>query len=118
LAHMFLELLCVCLDLLSMYATVLSRPPAAAEMNKSIDVKELRIYGLLTDLVRFAFYSYDPTNNRFCYDETIFVNNKRIDASSDMMDGPYFSPMPLCLEKLTFSLKSPIRSSALFCQHI
>jgi len=60
-------------------------------MNKSIGFDGLRIYGLLTDLVQFIFYSYDPIINQFCFDETIIINNKRIDAFSDMMDGPYFS---------------------------
>ncbi|KAF8230837.1 hypothetical protein L208DRAFT_1399821 [Tricholoma matsutake] len=68
LAQMFLELL------------------SAAEMNKSINFKGLRIYGLLTDLVQFKFYSYDPATNQFCFDETIIINNKRTDAFSDMMD--------------------------------
>jgi len=60
-------------------------------MNKSIDFKGLRIYGLLT-LIQFKFYSYDPIINQFCFDEKIIINNKRTDAFSDMMDGPYFSP--------------------------
>ncbi|KIM82590.1 hypothetical protein PILCRDRAFT_70552 [Piloderma croceum F 1598] len=64
LAQMFLELL------------------SAAEINKS----GLRIYGLLTDLIQFKFYSYDPTPNQFCFDETIIINNRRTDAYSDMMD--------------------------------
>lgn len=85
-------------------------------MNKSINFKGLRIYGLLTDLIQFKFYSYDPTTNQFCFDETIIINNKRIDASSDMMDGPYFSLRLLlrvdCLPQF------PIRSSVLFYRHI
>ncbi|KIM71992.1 hypothetical protein PILCRDRAFT_16541 [Piloderma croceum F 1598] len=55
-------------------------------MNKSINFKGLRVYGLLTDLTRFKFYSYDPTINQFCFDEIIIINVKRTDASSDMVD--------------------------------
>ena len=53
---------------------------AAAEVNKSIDFAGLRIYGLLTDLVQFKFYSYEPTTCQFCFDEIIYVNVKRTDA--------------------------------------
>src|SRR5882762_4823515 len=95
--------------------SVLSRPPATTEMNKSIDFKGLRIYGLLTDLVQFKFYSYDPTTNQF-FDETIIINNKRTDAFTDMMDGPYFSPWQLF--RVDFLPQFPIRSSVLFCRHI
>ena len=82
--------MCV-LSIICVYS-VLSGPPAAAKMNKSIDFKGLRVYGLLTDLVQFKFYSYDPTANHFCFDEKIIINNKRTDAFADMMDGAYFSP--------------------------
>jgi len=90
LAQMFLELLCALL-IICIYS-LLSGPIAAAEMNKSIGSNGLRVYGLLTDLIQFKFYSYNPIINQFCFDETIIINNKRTDASSDMMDGPYFSP--------------------------
>ena len=81
-------------------------------MNKSINFKELRIYGLLTDLIRFKFYSYDPTTKQFCFDEMIVINVKRIDASSDMMDGAYFSSWQLF--RVDLLPQFPIRSSALF----
>ena len=106
--------MCV-LPIICVYS-VLSGPPAAADMNKFINFKGLRIYGLLTDLIQFKFYSYDPTTNQFCFDETIIINNKRTDASSDMMDGPYFSPRPLF--RVDFLPQFPIRSSVLFCRHI
>ena len=64
-------------------------------MNKSINLKGLRIYGLLTDLVQFKFCSYDPATNQFCFDETIIINVKRTDAFSDMMDGAYLSQWQL-----------------------
>ena len=85
-------------------------------MNKSIDFKGLRIYGLLTDLIQFKFYSYDPATNQFCFDETIIINVKRTDAFSDMIDGPYFSPWQLYVVDIL--LQCPIRSSALFYPHI
>ncbi|KAM6496570.1 hypothetical protein JOM56_007043 [Amanita muscaria] len=60
---------------------------SAAEMNKSDVVQGLRVYGLLTDLTQFKFYSYDPATKQFCFDETIFsINANRIEAFSDMMD--------------------------------
>ena len=65
---------------------------AAAEVNKSIDFAGLHIYGLLTDLVQFKFYSYEPTTRRFCFDEIIYVNVKRTDALSGMIGGMYFLP--------------------------
>lgn len=65
--------------------------PAAAEVNKSIDFAGLRIYGLLTDLLLFKFYSYDPTARKFCFDETIIIANKRPSALVDMIDGTYLS---------------------------
>lgn len=81
--------MCV-LPIICLYS-VLSGPPAAAEMNKSVDFKGLRIYGLLTDLDQVKFYSYDPTTNQFYFDESILINNRRAYMFSDMMDGPYLS---------------------------
>lgn len=54
-------------------------------MNKSDDIQGLRVYGLLTDLTRFKFYSYDPATNQFCFDETIIINVNRIAGFSRMM---------------------------------
>jgi hypothetical protein len=34
-------------------------------MNKEAEFEGLRVYGLLTNLTRFAFYSYDPTSDTF-----------------------------------------------------
>lgn len=85
-------------------------------MNKSINFKGLRIYGLLTDLVQFKFYSYDPATNQFCFDETIIINNKRTDAFSDMMDGAYFSPWQLF--RADYLPQFPINSSVSFCRAI
>jgi len=59
---------------------------SAAEQNKLIDFAGLRIYGLLTDLTQFKFYSYDPITNQFCFDEMMLVNVTRAIAFSDMID--------------------------------
>jgi hypothetical protein len=64
---------------------------AAAEENKLIDFAGLRIYGLLTNVNRFEFYSYDPVTKQFCFDETILVVNKRPKSMTEMIDGD-FSP--------------------------
>ena len=53
----------------------------------------LRIYGLLTNLIEFKFYSYDPSTEQFCFDETIFINIQRTIAFADMMNGTYLSPL-------------------------
>jgi hypothetical protein len=90
---------------------------AAAEVNKSIDFAGLRIYGLLTDLVQFTFYSYEPTTRQFCFDEILYVNLKRTDALSDMIGGMYFSPWQL-LRADIFCLQCPIRYLVFFYQPI
>ena len=64
---------------------------AAAKINSEIDFDGLRIYGLLTDAYKFSFYSYDPKNKKFCFDEEILISNKRPGALVDMIDGTYFS---------------------------
>jgi hypothetical protein len=65
---------------------------AAAKINSEIDFDGLRIYGLLTDALKFSFYSYDPKTNFFCFDEEILISNKRPTALVDMIDGTtYFS---------------------------
>jgi len=61
-------------------------------MNKTLDFAGLRIYGLITDLVQFKFYSYDPSTKQFSFDELMIVANKRVPASSDMIDGLCISP--------------------------
>lgn len=77
------------LPIICLYSVLTQLP--AAEMNQSNGFEGLCIYGLLTDIVQFKFYSYDPTTNKFCFDETIIVDMKRTTAFSDMIDGMYFS---------------------------
>lgn len=54
-----------------------------------MDFGKLRIYGLLTDLIDFHFYSYDPLTNKFAFDETLVVNVTRDVAFTDMIPGIY-----------------------------
>lgn len=55
-----------------------------------MDFANLRIYGLLTDLVDFHFYSYDPLRKQFAFDETMTVNITRDVAFTDMIPGMCF----------------------------
>jgi len=64
---------------------------AAAKINSQIDFAGLRIYGLLTDAVKFSFYSYDPKTQKFSFDEEILIFNKRPGSLVEMIDGTYFS---------------------------
>ena len=41
---------------------------AAAE-NGTVDFANLKVYGLLTNLTKFEFYSYDPVEKQFFLDE-------------------------------------------------
>jgi len=56
-----------------------------------VDFGKLRIYGLLTDLFEFHFYSYNPLTNKFAFDETLVVNITRDVAFTDMIPGIYLS---------------------------
>jgi len=57
---------------------------SAAEHNKQLDFEGLRIYGLLTDLKLFKFYSYNPTTSQFCSDECILGEGLRVNGLSIM----------------------------------
>ena len=67
--------------------TRVERYTAAAKVNKQADFEGLRVYGILTNLTRFAFYSYDPISNSFCRDDEIFVETLRDGFSSGMIHG-------------------------------
>jgi hypothetical protein len=86
-AQLFLELLCkslvVPLSIINLYTAV-------AEMNKTARFEGLRVYGLLTDLTTFKFYSYDPIKKKFAFDETIIVNVSREILFADMIQGMWF----------------------------
>jgi len=66
---------------------VLSWYPVAAKANEKVDFANLRIYGLLTDLIDFHFYSYNPLTKEFAFDETLVVNITRDVAFTDMVPG-------------------------------
>jgi hypothetical protein len=81
-------------------------------MNKTLDFAGLRIYGLLTNLVQFTFYSYDPSTEQFFFDEWLIIANKRVPASNDMIDG--FCISPLYSHKPDFFFQLLIKFSVLF----
>ncbi|KAI0282488.1 hypothetical protein BGY98DRAFT_912213 [Russula aff. rugulosa BPL654] len=58
---------------------------SAANLNKDSNFEGLRVYGVLTNLTRFAFFSYDPMSNTFCRDEEIFIDILRDGFASGMM---------------------------------
>lgn len=60
---------------------------AAAKENQKSDFEGLRVYGVLTTLTHFAFYSYDPISNTFCEDHEIFMMTQRDGFLSDMIHG-------------------------------
>ena len=70
---------------------MLSLYTAAAEMNKKVTCKGLRVHGLLTDLQAFHFYSYDPTRRKFAFDETLQASGAREALITDMIRGTWFS---------------------------
>ncbi|KAJ3510343.1 hypothetical protein NLJ89_g4733 [Agrocybe chaxingu] len=47
---------------------------SAAEANKKLKYTGLRIYGLLTDLTLFHFYSFDPIERSFYKDDVLIAN--------------------------------------------
>ncbi len=60
---------------------------AAAEQNKNAEFEGLRIHGLLTDLRTFYFYSFDPIEMRFAFDETLQADASRDAFIGDMIHG-------------------------------
>ncbi|KAH9923802.1 hypothetical protein B0H21DRAFT_154623 [Amylocystis lapponica] len=60
---------------------------SAAQVNRKNKPGGLRVYGLLTDLTDFCFYSYSPSTNSFAADQHIVVNFKRDDFCFDMIGG-------------------------------
>lgn len=87
-AQLFLEILCASFVLSGVLSQCSpSWYPAAAKANKNVDFAKLRIYGLLTDLIDFHFYSYNPLAQKFGFDKTLVVNITRDVAFSDMIPG-------------------------------
>jgi len=56
-------------------------------MNKQAHFEELRVYGVLTNLKSFEFYSYDPTNKLFSLDGTVTVSSNRDMLMEHMIPG-------------------------------
>ncbi|KIL62093.1 hypothetical protein M378DRAFT_129195 [Amanita muscaria Koide BX008] len=50
---------------------------SAAAENGTLDFTNLRVYGLLTDLTKFEFYSYDPLEKQFSLDEEFSLETRR-----------------------------------------
>lgn len=75
----------MCLQAPEVFVHILIHYTATAEANKETDFEGLRIYGVLTNLTRFAFYSYEPISKTFCEDEELFVETLRDGFSSGMI---------------------------------
>ncbi|CAA7265588.1 unnamed protein product [Cyclocybe aegerita] len=58
---------------------------SAAEANKKLKYTGLRVYGLLTDLTLFHFYSFDPIERSFYKDDVLFANVIRELFCGDMI---------------------------------
>jgi hypothetical protein len=56
-------------------------------VNKEEDFEGLRVYGVLTNLQQFSFYSYDPTVDKFYGDDDIFLDTRRDGFLSGMIHG-------------------------------
>ena len=86
----------MCVFLITYTFSVLSPCLGAAEQNKKLDFAGLHIYGLLTDLTMFKFYSYDSSAKLFCSDEVILVEMKRTNAFFGMIEGKciFFRELP------------------------
>lgn len=65
---------------------MLSLYTAMARRNEHAKFKSMRVYGLLTDLRDFYFYSYDQSQREFTFDETVKVRSFRGDREVFMAD--------------------------------
>ncbi|KIM72058.1 hypothetical protein PILCRDRAFT_43067, partial [Piloderma croceum F 1598] len=54
--------------------------------NNQLNFTGFHIYGLLTDLSQFKFYSYNPSTKQLCFDKRILINNRRSKAFADMIN--------------------------------
>jgi hypothetical protein len=61
--------------------------PAAAKKNSKFNLKNLKVYGLLSDFTTFHFYTYDPKTRTFSNDGTMWVGPKRENVYTDMIEG-------------------------------
>lgn len=66
---------------------------AVVELNNSVGCGDLRVFGLLTDLTKCYFYSYQPKKGKkeekgqFFRDQTIKLTNSRDLFLSGMIEG-------------------------------
>ena len=60
---------------------------AAAAENDMVGFTNLRVYGLLTDLTKFEFYSYDPVDKQFSLDEKFSLETRRNHYCFGMIHG-------------------------------
>lgn len=114
-AQLFLELLCAFM-IISWLTCLLTDTLAAAQFNEKAEFGDLRVYGLITNLSIFQFYSYDPTHEQFCLDSTIMANNKRDDFTSDMIEGSSLSTNILHQSQHSYSSQCLTRSLASSCR--
>ncbi|KAJ6590559.1 hypothetical protein DFH09DRAFT_1274027 [Mycena vulgaris] len=68
------------------YAQLFSKLFSASELNRSVGFPSLKVYGLLTDMGTFDFFSFDPVLRTFYRDPTIGVARKREDFLYDMIE--------------------------------
>ncbi|TDL17830.1 hypothetical protein BD410DRAFT_901178 [Rickenella mellea] len=58
---------------------------SAAHMNETLGLPMQRVYGLLCDMENFMFFSYNPTQKQFSFDEHILVDKKKDYALPEMI---------------------------------
>lgn len=75
---------------------------AAWQMNHAAGFGSLVVYGLLTDLGSFHFFSFDPVTTTFYRDGKIMVNQKRGDFLHDMMEGAFLHGVCCCAHSVSF----------------
>jgi len=61
--------------------------PAAAKKNSKFNLKNLKVYGLLSDFTTFHFYTYNPKTRTFSNDGTMCVGPTRENVCTDMIEG-------------------------------
>lgn len=81
----------MCPQVLESMLSCIEHYTAAAKVNKQADFEGLRVYGVLTNLTRFAFFPYDPISKSFCRDE-IFVETDTTRRFLIMYDTWYVLP--------------------------
>ena len=76
---------------------ILSLYTAVARRNKHARLEGIRVYGLLTNLNFFHFYSYDQSQRKFAFDETLRASF-RSDREMFMMDMIHGMCYPIWLQ--------------------